>query len=143
MKKLAFLGILFVALFTGFMLDKQPLKVNAVIEGENYILEVVDTAAKREQGLSNRPILEENTGMLFLFEQSDYHGIWMKDMNFAIDILWLTRENQVIHIMNSVQPDTYPEVFLPPKKAQKIIELPAGTIKNPQNFVNSVLFIDK
>ena len=40
--------------------------------------EVANTQRSREQGLMFRKSLEENTGMLFVFPESAYYGMWMK-----------------------------------------------------------------
>lgn len=80
--------------------------------GEKAInIQVLDTEEERMKGLSGRPILEENLGFLFIFDKEDYHGIWMKDMNFPIDIAWLDKDKKIIHIEKNVSPDTYPKVF--------------------------------
>ena len=36
--------------------------------------------------------------MLFIFETADFHGIWMKNCKFPIDILWLDEERKVVHV---------------------------------------------
>ena len=66
--------------------------------------------------------------MLFLFEQSDFHGIWMKNCKFPIDILWLDEARTVVHVENSVPPckaDPCP-VYQPLRKAAYVVELSAG-----------------
>ena len=68
----------------------------------NYSLELVSTDATRQQGLSGKPNLEPNTGMLFDFKQNGYWQIWMKDMNFAIDILWLNNQKQVVRVVTRI-----------------------------------------
>src|SRR3989344_4329125 len=57
--------------------------------GETTVMaEVADTLALQTRGLSGRTSLGEGEGMLFIFDQEGTHGIWMKDMHFAIDIVW-------------------------------------------------------
>ena len=41
------------------------------------------------QGLSGRENLENNQGMLFLYEQAGQYSFWMKDMNFSLDIIYI------------------------------------------------------
>ncbi|MDQ5958209.1 MAG: uncharacterized protein QG562_27, partial [Patescibacteria group bacterium] len=77
----------------------------------NYSLELVNTDATRQQGLSGEPNLEPNTGMLFDFKQDGYWQIWMKDMNFAIDILWLNNQKQVVGVKQDALPQNYPESY--------------------------------
>ncbi len=86
-------------------------------------VEIADTDAKRIKGLSGRESLAENGGLLFEFKGESYYGIWMKNMNFPIDIAWLDKNKKIIHIKNNVSPDTYPEVFYAFKKDKPILNL--------------------
>ena len=52
------------------------------IGGTVIYVDVADTEVLREQGLSGRLNLPEGRGMLFVFENDDTWGIWMKDMLF-------------------------------------------------------------
>jgi uncharacterized protein len=74
-------------------------------------VDVAETEVQKEQGLSGRDQLEENEGMLFIFDNLGYYGIWMKDMNFPIDIAWLNQDKKIIYIENNVDPETYPKIF--------------------------------
>lgn len=90
--------------------------------------EVVSSEASREQGLSGTSGLAQDAGMLFVFERDGLWGIWMKDMNYSIDILWLDAQGAIITVAPDASPDTYPHVFYPAKPARYVIELPAGWI---------------
>ena len=91
---------------------------------------LADTPAERTQGLSGRQTLAEGEGLLFVFDTEDFHGIWMKDMNFAIDILWLNQLSdnsfKIVDVAESVMPDTYPEVFRPSEPANFVLEVNTG-----------------
>lgn len=89
-------------------------------------LEVVDTEPQREQGLSNRNSVAPADGMLFIFDADGKPGIWMKDMRFAIDIVWVNASGTVVMVKENAVPDSYPEVFRPALDARYVIELPAG-----------------
>ena len=88
--------------------------------------EVVQTEEARSRGLSGRASLAEGHGMLFVFEQDGQWGIWMKDMHFSIDILWLDAAGTVVTVASSISPETYPESFHPEAPARYVLELPAG-----------------
>ncbi len=87
--------------------------------------EVASTEAAREQGLSGRASLAEGSGMLFIFESDDPAAIWMKDMKFPIDVVWMDAGGIVITVTPDIAPDTYPEAFYPSAPARYILELPA------------------
>ena len=53
-------------------------------------MDVADTPEKRFQGLSGRPVLEEGTGLLFIFQEERKHTFWMKDIRFPLDMVWIS-----------------------------------------------------
>ena len=87
---------------------------------------IADTFEAREKGLGDRDSLSEDEGMLFIFPREDRYGIWMKDMRFSIDILWLSADGTIVDMRENVSPSTYPTSFLPKLSAQFVLELPAG-----------------
>ncbi len=89
-------------------------------------IEIADTDAERVRGLSGRESLPQDMGLLFVFDQEERVGIWMKDMNFPIDIAWLNKNKKIIHIEHSVSPDTYPKIFTPPLPALFVLETNTG-----------------
>jgi uncharacterized membrane protein (UPF0127 family) len=100
-----------------------------VVGGASIFVSLADTPVERTQGLSEVKKLEEGTGLLFIFDEVDHHGIWMKDMLFAIDIIWLDETKQVVYIEENVKPETYPTVFEPRSPAKYVLEVPAGFVK--------------
>ena len=68
--------------------------------------------------------------MLFVFDEDGDWGIWMKDMQFPIDILYISQNGSVVSIDANISPNTYdtnpPEVFYPPLAVRYVLELPAG-----------------
>jgi len=99
---------------------------NAVIGETALKVEIVDTLQERAKGLSGRDNLKQKEGLFFVFEEDDYHGIWMKDMNFSIDIIWLDSTMQIVDYKENASPDSYPKVFKPQKKSRYVLEVPAG-----------------
>lgn len=73
------------------------------LEGQTTLqVEVVNTPQSIEQGLSGRETLETD-GMLFVFPQAQPRAFWMKDMRFAIDILWI-RDGKIVGRVDNAQP---------------------------------------
>jgi uncharacterized membrane protein (UPF0127 family) len=62
--------------------------------------------AQREEGLMTIRALGKNQGMLFIFESEGYYGFWMKNMRFALDIIWINAQKKVIEISANVSPCT-------------------------------------
>ena len=124
---LIFIALICLTIFLAKTNSNNIVKVQ--IGSTNYSLELVNTDVTRQQGLSGKPKLEPNTGMLFDFKQNGYWQIWMKDMNFAIDILWLNNQKQVVGVKQDALPQNYPETYGAEQQSQYVIELPAGSVK--------------
>lgn len=88
--------------------------------------ELVDTPALRRVGLSGRDSLPADSAMLFNFGTNGKHCIWMKDMRFPLDIIWLNDQQQIVYVKENVSPDTYPEQFCPEADSHYVIEINAG-----------------
>jgi uncharacterized membrane protein (UPF0127 family) len=91
--------------------------------------ELADTEARRVRGLSGRKSLSKGQGMLFVFDSIDRHGIWMKDMTFPIDIVWIGANYQIVGIAEDVSPKSYPKVYKPEVPALFVLEMNAGLAK--------------
>jgi uncharacterized membrane protein (UPF0127 family) len=83
------------------------------IVGQNIKVSLALTPAEQEQGLSARQDLAENEGMLFVFTNPGKYPFWMKDMNFSIDIIWLSEDLKVVYIKKDARPESYPETYGP------------------------------
>lgn len=99
------------------------------IGASSISVDVADTPSLREQGLSGRKSLCADCGMLFIFEKPGRPTFWMKDMNFAIDIVWIDGAGKVVTVHTSLAPETYPETFAPSKDILYVLELPAGFVE--------------
>lgn len=89
---------------------------------------VADTETRRTRGLSGTETLPQGAGMLFVFENSDTYGFWMRDMKYPIDIIWLNDQFHPVYRINAAQPDSYPEVFIPPVAVRYVLETNPGEI---------------
>ena len=89
-------------------------------------VEIADDETERVRGLSGRDSLPPDQGMLFIFPQADEHGIWMKDMRFNLDILWLDENRRIIAIVGHLESSSYPKVVKPAIPARYVLEVNAG-----------------
>lgn len=94
--------------------------------GERWRVEIAKTPGQLTKGLSGRPSLSPGSGLLMVFGSDGYHGIWMKDMNFPIDIIWLNADMSVVKVENNAQPADYPRVYAPNVPSRYVLEVPAG-----------------
>jgi hypothetical protein len=109
--------------------------------GKVLQVEVMVKDEDRAMGLMFRPALPEDRGMLFVFEDVAFHGIWMKNCRFPIDILWLDEARKVVHVAEAVPPckaDPCP-VYQPLRKAAYVVELNAGQARREKAAVAAEL----
>ena len=124
-----------VALLAGCSLKNTPgvatvLPVTNLIVGEARLaVEVANDDAKRQQGLSGREVLPKDGGMLFVFDEPGRYEFWMKDMRFALDMLWLA-SGQVTEVTANVPAPSSatpePVRIRPQQAVDMVIEVPAG-----------------
>ena len=100
-------------------------------DGKTIYADLVKTEEDRMRGLMFRKTLNEDQGMLFVFVSEGLYSFWMKNMNFAIDILWLDRHKRIIHLEREVPPcekEPCPS-YAPRVPAKYVLELKAGSIE--------------
>ncbi len=90
---------------------------------------VADTFLKQAVGLMYRPHLKRNEAMLFTFRRGGIYPIWMLNMRFPIDIIWLGDNFQAIDIAHSVKPCSSIlrcKTYSNKRNARYVLELCAG-----------------
>jgi uncharacterized membrane protein (UPF0127 family) len=111
-------------------LDNVPLK-----------LAFARTKAQQTLGLSFQNELKEGYGLLFIYKEPGSQGIWMKDMNFPIDVFWFDENYTVVTMKENFLPASYPEIFYPTKDSLYILEAPSGFAERHQIKIGSKLKI--
>lgn len=111
--------------------------VSMSINGVAVEASVASTPEERKTGLSNTPFLPSGVVKLFVFPEPDKWGIWMPDMQYPIDIIWLDETATVVHIETAIHPNTYPEVFFPAELAWYVIETNAGFVSQHNIMLGS------
>lgn len=109
---------------------------------EKYRLYVSDTEPKRMRGLSEVASMPNNQGMLFIFEEPDTYGFWMKDMKFPLDMIFL-RESKVVDLKENVLETSFPQIYYPITAVDAVIELRTGQIKKTGIRIGDPLKISK
>ena len=122
-----FIGILLIS----FILSRESTG-KVLINNQAFKVTVARSEKERQIGLSNTEQLNENQGMLFLFDRSDYHSFWMKNMKFPIDIIYINGD-KVVTVIENAKPasDTGGnlEIYQPTDKSDKVLEISAGLAK--------------
>lgn len=126
-------NILFIMIFLSLIIsgcinnDRQDSSV--CIKDSCFEVELAVTQEERGNGLIGRNKLDADKGMLFIFEEEDMHSFWMKDMKFAIDIIWINADKEIVYISSHMQPceilQSCPSIT-PLGEAKYVLEIKAG-----------------
>ena len=114
--------------------QKVPGLKKAYVAGNLVFVKIAQTSADKKQGLSGVKKLDKNEGMLFVLADKQKPVFWMKDMNFALDAIWISNNKVVDLTENIAAPlaDTSDKQivrFAPEAEVDMVLELNAGWIK--------------
>lgn len=118
------------AYFSYFMLPVNADFGTLTIGNKNFRVEIADTSAKRERGLSGRSSIGSD-GMLFVFDTPGTYQFHMQDMKFALDFIWI-KNDKVVGISTDIQPPKEgesPAVVSSLAETNYVLESPAGTVR--------------
>jgi len=94
----------------------------------NINVEISDTGQKIQQGLMYRESLDEDSGMLFIFQNEKPVSFWMKNTKIPLDMMFVSADGIINEIKVNVQPClSDPCTTYPSKHPTKyVIEVNAG-----------------
>jgi hypothetical protein len=98
------------------------------IQGKKLTVELADTQTKRMKGLMGRTHLDDNRGMLFVFPHEARHSFWMANTKIALDIIWMDKNYNVVHVEENV----------PPCTSKVLINCPTYSPDSPAKYVLEV-----
>ena len=67
-----------------------------------YAVDLAILPEERQQGLSGRESMPQDSGMLFVFEEERALHFWMKEMHFPLDIIWIDAQCSLLEIAADV-----------------------------------------
>ena len=146
MKKYFVAGFIVITFVTIWFYTRHPLGMKAIINGQPIRLELALTSSEKERGLGYRDALASDSGMLFVYQNKDRYGFWMKGMRFPLDFIWIDG-NRVVELSEHIgapATDTSRAVELSPKTpVDKVLEVNAGVIEKLGVRVGDIIqFID-
>lgn len=137
--------------------ESLPVNTLAVINGQPFHVRVADTQSEHELGLSYVPELKIDEGMLFVFNEQKERAVWMKGMQFPIDVVWLqsaeltAADKQstpgiqskyvVVGMQPELFPETYPATFPSGAPIDAFLEIPSGMVNQLQVVVGEEISI--
>ncbi len=75
-------------------------------DGDSYKVsaELAITDEQHETGLMNRTALEDNQGMLFVFDDEATRSFWMKNTLIPLDMVFISSGKTIVDIRRNAQP---------------------------------------
>jgi hypothetical protein len=112
--RLFFIPVIFLFLHAVFFHNELPAKNSlcGISISNNYNksvflrVEIADTDSRRQTGLMYRGSLDENSGMLFVFENEHRLNFWMKNTLIPLSIAYIGRNGLIKDIINMKPLDT-------------------------------------
>ncbi|MEK7524568.1 MAG: DUF192 domain-containing protein [Patescibacteria group bacterium] len=85
-------------------LSTKNITLSVGAEKVPLVVEVADSEGEREQGLMERNQLEDDAGMLFIFEDEQPRQFWMKNTLIPLDIIYFNSKQEVVSMVEHMQP---------------------------------------
>jgi uncharacterized protein len=104
--------------------DAEPLIVDTAAGERKFSVEVADDAGERSRGLMFRETMDEDHGMLFVFEEQRPVGFWMKNTPMPLDLVFISEDGTVKAVLKG---EPYSEAVISPGvPVHFVLELKAG-----------------
>ena len=88
-------------------------------------LDLADSEQKRSYGLMNREDMRPNSGMLFIWKDSQIRNFWMKNTHFNLDLFFFNNHGEIIEIYKNAK--AFDETNIKSKeKVKYVLEMNAG-----------------
>lgn len=79
--------------------------INIKIGDKEYQVKEAKTPEQRQKGLQNTDALPKDQGMLFYFDTPQHVDMWMKDVSYPLDIVFIDEDQEVIKVESGAPDD--------------------------------------
>ena len=128
-----------VSLPSEVQIDANSNFLMGTVQLDDKILQVyiADTDPRRMRGLmfETESFLADDKGMLFVFDEPGNRSMWMKNMQFHLDIIWFNENGNVVSIEKNIPPCITPVEVMSCKSvgvsaddAKYVLELISGYV---------------
>ncbi len=110
-------------------------------------VQIADTEPRRVRGLMFQDQLPLDQGMIFVFQQSGLHSLWMLNMQFSLDMIWFDQDGKVVHIEKNVPPCKLVleiatcQSIIPEGESVYVLEVTSGFVEENNITKDSILSI--
>ena len=113
------------------------------IDDIQIIAWIADTQTARETGLMGMQNINENEGMLFVYEVPGAYSFWMKNTLMPLDVIFVSNNMKIISIQNMEPCITEPcRIYPPPSDILYAIEVKGGFAERNNIEVGQIVNID-
>jgi uncharacterized membrane protein (UPF0127 family) len=128
MKVKIFPYIALIIFLAGLFVYPESRFITLFIGEEKFIVEIADDYEKRAVGLMFRKDIPDNFGMLFVYAEEDYRGMWMKNTLINLDLIFMDSSKEIIDIIPDVPPCKADpcQTYVSKEKARYVLELKGG-----------------
>ena len=74
-------------------------EIKIEIGNKEYKVKLAETDEQQEQGLQNVDKLEDDEGMLFVFDEEEDIWFWMEDTTIPLDVIFINEELEVTQVL--------------------------------------------
>jgi uncharacterized protein len=104
------------SIFVLLSCDKNPKKIELVINNKVFSVEVARTNEEMSLGLMFRKHLGEYEGMIFVYTEYVRGAFWMRNTEIPLSIAFITKEGRIVDIRDMVpfseEPIAPPEAYV-------------------------------
>lgn len=100
--------------------------------GAEFGLEIAADDRSRALGYMFREQVGPREGMLFLFPETGYHTMWMKNCRVSLDLIWIDAAGRVVDIAHDAPPCPQEGAcpgITPARPSRYVLEVAGGTCR--------------
>ncbi|UCF99076.1 MAG: DUF192 domain-containing protein [Spirochaetaceae bacterium] len=101
-------------------------RIEIIIGGQSFRVEVARTAEQKRQGLMDRKSLGARDGMIFVYDTDQHLAFWMKNTTIPLTLAFLSKDGTILQI-EELKPLSLKSV-VSERAARYGLELPAGVL---------------
>lgn len=109
------------------VIDSKTIVIDSGNSKHRFFVEIADEEEERRLGLMNRKHLEENQGMLFVFDKEQPLAFWMKNVWIPLDMIFISSNGEIVDIKKAIPCEPIERGpcinYEPQKPAQYVLEI--------------------
>ena len=145
MKKILLVFLVIFLISCAKKIDPNLKEISIHTSDKNITLnvEIADDKNERAKGLMFREKMDQNNGMLFIFDQESQVAFWMKNTLIPLDMIFIGKDLEIVDIKNAVPCEADPCALYKPKSAAKyVLEVNYGFSKEKGISVGDKVNLD-